>query len=547
MRFLKLIGKTGMYGLLIVFVFSSCKRKVQKLLSPPHYNFAKPLTYKLDLKLKEISGIAWDPVKDIFLAINDEKGVLFSLEKDILLSPKEYPFGGSGDYEDITLVNGVPYILRSDGQITRFITDSSRVYGVEVGKFSLSGTNDFETMYYDPGRKALIAICKNCGLDEGKDIVSAFAFYPDSTGFDSKPVFTINLERVKKLSTLKKARFQPSAAAIHPIYNKLFIISSASRQLVIADLNGNVEAVYQLAKKLFNQPEGITFKQNGDMFISNEGAGGRPTLLKFVYVDQTSESKEQVAKIGYDFTKPDDKVELDVSLREISGMSYVPGKELILAHNDEKGEMFTIDFKSKSTDYQKKKFAGKGDYEDIVYSDSATYILMSNGGVMEINSSDTNSGPKEFILPIEGKNEFETLYRDTDGSLILLCKQCDHEKDKIRAAYKFDPRTDSFSKEPVYEIDITEIQKRLNDDLAEFKPSAAAVHPATGQLFVVASVGKLLAIFSKDGKLEELIRLDPMMYNQPEGMTFAPNGDLYISNEGGEGMARIYKFVYKKK
>lgn len=547
MRFLKLIGKTGLYGLLIVFILSSCKRKVQKLLSPPNYNFGSPLTYKLDLKLKEISGIAWDPVKDIFLAINDEKGVLFSLEKDILLQPKEYPFGGSGDYEDITLVNGVPYILRSDGMITRFISDSNRIYGVEVGKYNLSGTNDFETMYYDPDRKALIAICKNCALDDGKPVISAFAFYPDSSGFDSKPVFTIDLEKIKKLSTLKKARFQPSAAAIHPIYKKLFIISSASKQLVITDLNGNVEAVYQLAKKLFNQPEGITFRQNGDMYISNEGAGSRPTLLKFVYIDKTNESKEQVAKIGYDFIKPDDKMELDVSLREISGMSYVPGKEIILAHNDEKGEMFTIDFKSKSNDYQKKKFAGKGDYEDIVQSDSITYILMSTGGILEVNTRDTSSKAKEYILPIEGKNEFETLYRDSEGSLILLCKQCDHEKDKIRAAYKFDPRTHTFSSEPVYEIDITEIQQRLNDDAAEFKPSAAAVHPSTGQLFVIASVGKLLAIFDKNGKLEELIRLDPSMYNQPEGMTFAPNGDLYISNEGGEGMARVYKFVYKKK
>jgi len=41
-------------------------------------------------------------------------------------------------------------------------------------------------------------------------------------------------------------------------------------------------------------------------------------------------------------------------------------------------------------------------------------------------------------------------------------------------------------------------------------------------------------------------RLDPQLYNQPEGMTFAPNGDLYISNEGGEGIATILKFVYKK-
>ena len=46
--------------------------------------------------------------------------------------------------------------------------------------------------------------------------------------------------------------------------------------------------------------------------------------------------------------------------------------------------------------------------------------------------------------------------------------------------------------------------------------------------------------------MEQVFKLDPALYNQPEGMTFAPNGDLYISNEGGEGIATILKFKYKK-
>ena len=62
----------------------------------------------------------------------------------------------------------------------------------------------------------------------------------------------------------------------------------------------------------------------------------------------------------------------------------------------------------------------------------------------------------------------------------------------------------------------------------------------------ISSVGKLLVIADKNGKVEQAIRLDPVLYNQPEGMTFAPNGDLYISNEGGEGIATILRFTYKK-
>jgi hypothetical protein len=125
-------------------------------------------------------------------------------------------------------------------------------------------------------------ICKNCAMDD-KSTISAFAFYPDSIGFDNTPVFKINADEVRKLSPQKTSKLQPSAAALHPVLNKLFILSSASNQLVIADRDGNPESVYHLSRQLFPQPEGITFKNNGDMYISNEGVTARSTLIKFLY------------------------------------------------------------------------------------------------------------------------------------------------------------------------------------------------------------------------------------------------------------------------
>jgi hypothetical protein len=173
-------------------------------------------------------------------------------------------------------------------------------------------------------------------------------------------------------------------------------------------------------------------------------------------------------------------------------------------------------------------------------------MLVSTGSVVQVKTTDSSFATQEFILN-EEKNEFETMYLDADGhSLILLCKQCDHEKDEIRTAYRFNLRTNTFDAEPAYTINIADIRKLLNDDKAEFKPSAAGINPINGKLYIVASVGKLLVIANEKGKVEQVFRLDPDMYNQPEGMTFAPNGDLYISNEGGEGIATILRFSYKK-
>lgn len=532
----------GLAGL----AFSGCGPRTKVLTSPPHYDFSQVYIDKLDLKLQEISGLEWDSKANIFYAVNDELGKLFTLDKESKVINGEYNFGSKGDYEEVAILNGVPYILRSDGTIFRFVKDNEgKTSSMEIGKVPLQGTNDFEAMYSDPAHNALVLICKNCNSDDEKS-VSAFAFYPDSLGFDNKPLYVIDAAKVAALSPFNTSKFQPSAAAIHPKMQKLFILSSASNQLAVADLNGVVESVHKLSPKLFPQPEGITFKQNGDMYISNEGLSSKATLLKFSYIAVSEKSKQEIMKSGYNFSYPDERMELGKHLKEVSGIAYVPSTGQMLAQYDEKGDIFTIDFSKKNDLVGKVKFGGKGDYEDIVFTDTAVYMLLSPGIVSRVSTKDSSLIATEYNLGLSGTNEFEAMYLEGDGkSLILLCKDCSKEKDEIRKAYRFDLATQKFIAEPVYTIAISSIQKLLNDDKAEFKPSAAGINPTNGKLYIVASVGKIMVIASDKGVVEEVIKLDPVMYNQPEGLTFAPNGDLYISNEGGEGTATIFKFIAK--
>lgn len=291
MSFLKL--KPGSFVLLFacsLVLSAGCKQKKRLIKSPPHYSFKEVQTYKLDLHLKEISGLTWDRQRQEFLSHYDESGSLFVLDKASLqvIPPSPFKFGKKGDYEDIALYNGVPYLLISDGTIIRVNRDSTGkvINGEEAGKLNVTGINDFETMYADTARKALVIVCKNCAMDD-KSKVSAFAFYPDSTGFVNEPLFRMDAAKIKEMTTKlghhKTSKFQPSAASIHPISKKLYIISSASSQLVIADQNGNPEEVYELGEKLFPQPEGLTFKNDGTMYISNEGVTSRATILMFRY------------------------------------------------------------------------------------------------------------------------------------------------------------------------------------------------------------------------------------------------------------------------
>ena len=48
-------------------------------------------------------------------------------------------------------------------------------------------------------------------------------------------------------------------------------------------MNGDIEHIEQLNPTMFNKAEGITFYENGDMLITNEGQDKKPTLLFFKY------------------------------------------------------------------------------------------------------------------------------------------------------------------------------------------------------------------------------------------------------------------------
>jgi len=289
MSFLNFKSKASGCSILFLFILlAGCKQKVRMIKSPPHYSFKSVQTFKLDLKLKEISGLAWDTRRDEFLAHYDEAGKLYILDKTANGITAEYPFGAKGDYEDIAIYNGTPYVLISNGTIIKINRDSTGkvISGEKAGQLNITGTNDFETLYTDTARKALVMVCKNCAMDD-KSKVSAFAFYPDSIGFVNEPVYQIDAAKIKdmsaKLGHHKTSKLQPSAAGIHPIDKKLYIISSAASQLVICDQNGNPEQVFELGEKLFPQPEGLTFKNDGTMYISNEGVAAKATILQFRY------------------------------------------------------------------------------------------------------------------------------------------------------------------------------------------------------------------------------------------------------------------------
>jgi DNA-binding beta-propeller fold protein YncE len=73
-----------------------------------------------------------------------------------------------------------------------------------------------------------------------------------------------------------------------------------------------------------------------------------------------------------------------------------------------------------------------------------------------------------------------------------------------------------------------------------------AIHPFTRDIYVIASVGKLLVVLNPEGKIKHVIKLPVSVFKQPEGIAFDSAGNLFITNEGRNGKGNILKFLYLK-
>lgn len=279
-----------LYCLLIAII--SCQglnQNPQKdISSPKGYKMDTPERFKVRESLQEISGIVYYKDEEHFMSVNDEQGKVFQVG---LRTKSPYPFwkfGKSGDYEEILNTGKEWIVLKSNGSlhiVNALFTDttSSTIYHFPKG----DGSKEFEAAYFDPSRNSTIIICKNCADDKGTKATSAYAFSMDSLQFSPVPVFSYKYADITLLAKSPSKHFRPSAAAVHPIENKVYIVASINRLLVIADLSGKVLETHKLSSRDFNQPEGITFAPNGDMYISNEGDEEHTAdILKYKYHPQ---------------------------------------------------------------------------------------------------------------------------------------------------------------------------------------------------------------------------------------------------------------------
>lgn len=273
---------------MLTLIGFSCMEKKDKLPdSPPQYDLKKPKKYRMPDILQEISGIAFHKGDNrVVYAQQDEDGSLFTLP----LGSKEHTrtkFAGKGDYEDVAILNDWAILLKSNGTLYTFpLADASLEETSNVKELKdLVPKGEYEGMFADEKTKKLYLLCKTCKQDKGSKKASGYIFDLQQDGtFKAAGNFTVDAGKMDKLTGKKKGAFHPSAIAMNNKTQEWYIVSSVNKVLLVTDLKWNVKAAYHLSSNIYNQPEGIAFDQQGNLYISNEGSETQVgNILRFDY------------------------------------------------------------------------------------------------------------------------------------------------------------------------------------------------------------------------------------------------------------------------
>ena len=230
---------------------------------------------------------------------------------------------------------------------------------------------------------------------------------------------------------------------------------------------------------------------------------------------------------------------MPAELAEISGLTVLSNGNLG-AVQDEDGLLFEIEA-STGRVVSAEEFRTDGDYEGVEVTPDALWVLKSNGTLYEVRRTDEGLRSEAIETDLSGRNDAEGLGYDAAGNRLLIALKEHPGKGlgDVRAVFAFDLATRTLSAAPAYVLD----RAVIDTETETFKPSALAVRPGTGEVYILSSVKKALLVLDPDGTIRAAVSLPVAFYPQPEGIAFAPNGTLYISNEGAGGSATILRFA----
>ena len=227
--------------------------------------------------------------------------------------------------------------------------------------------------------------------------------------------------------------------------------------------------------------------------------------------------------------------ELPPTLKEISGIDYIDSSHIVCIQ-DEVGSIFIYNTTANIIE-REIPFGPPGDYEAIAVVKDVVYVACADGRLYEI-SNYTAAKPvvKEFGTHLTVKQNVEGLSYDPKTKMLLVAIKGKEDGNQFfKGIYSFDPVTRKMPVKPILKIDLQDPvfgkapPKKIQ---LVIQPSEIAIHPITGDIYITDASRPQLLIMDKSGNIKRLYLLNKNDFPQPEGMTFSPTGECYISSEG---------------
>jgi uncharacterized protein YjiK len=236
------------------------------------------------------------------------------------------------------------------------------------------------------------------------------------------------------------------------------------------------------------------------------------------------------------------KHEVPPVLREISAIVYLDNNRFACVQD----EMGIIYIYNTSVGKIEKEipFAGAGDYEGLAIAGQTAYILRSDGQIVEVkNYNSANPAIRSFKTHLTAENNTEGMCFDpANNRLLIAIKGNEQQTEAYKGIYSFSLLNYKMDESPVYKIDLNNplfANVKTKKSGSEMQPSAIAIHPKTKDIYITEATNPKLLILDPRGNLKDLKTLSSKEFYKPEGISFSPEGNMYISNEGKKDPGNI--------
>lgn len=271
------------------------------------------------------------------------------------------------------------------------------------------------------------------------------------------------------------------------------------------------------------------------------------------------------ARSPYDLAHPTDRFELPVELTEVSALTDVDSTT-VACLQDEAATIYFLSLKNGAV-VGTYPFSTPGDMEGLTRVGEAYYALRSDGLIFRLLMKDGGlSLADTFRLAVPNHNIEGLGYDDRTGRILIspkdFAKGSKEARDE-RVIYAMGPADPTHAVVPVLRLSVDDlitqakakgiaVPMRATENggsipALKLRYSSVAVHPLEDRFYLLSAVDRTLLVVDREGRLVDLVQLDPALLPKAEGITFLANGDLVLSSEGKGRPPVLVRYRYTGK